>query len=38
VAWLSQQGFDVANLDGGMKAWEASGKSLVADGPSPRIV
>ena len=30
VAWLSQQGFDVANLDGGMKAWEAAGKPLAA--------
>ncbi|GAB3441783.1 rhodanese-like domain-containing protein [Phycicoccus ginsengisoli] len=35
VAWLSQQGFDVANLDGGMKAWEGAGKELVADdGPA----
>jgi rhodanese-related sulfurtransferase len=32
VAWLQQQGFDVANLDGGMKAWHAAGKPLVADG------
>lgn len=31
VAWLSQQGFDVANVDGGMKAWEAAGKPLAAD-------
>ena len=31
VAWLSQQGFDVANVDGGMKAWEAAGKPLTAD-------
>ncbi|MEO6414338.1 MAG: rhodanese-like domain-containing protein [Pedococcus sp.] len=30
VAWLSQQGFDVANLDGGMKAWQGAGKQLVA--------
>jgi rhodanese-related sulfurtransferase len=31
VAWLSQQGFDVANLDGGMKAWQGAGKQLVAE-------
>lgn len=33
VAWLTQQGYDVANLDGGMQAWQAAGKPLVADGP-----
>ena len=33
VAWLAQQGFDVANLDGGMMAWQTTGKRLVADGP-----
>lgn len=37
VAWLSQQGFDVANLDGGMKAWQASGKPLVADTGDPVV-
>jgi len=37
VAWLSQQGFDVANLDGGMKAWEAAGKPLAADSTSPTV-
>ena len=31
VAWLSQQGFDVANMDGGMKAWQSAGKPLTAD-------
>ena len=35
VAWLTQQGFDVANLAGGMKAWQGAGKQLVADsGPA----
>ncbi len=29
VAWLTGQGFDVANLDGGMKAWQAAGKPLT---------
>jgi len=32
VAWLTQQGYDVANLDGGMKAWQAAGRPMVADG------
>jgi len=32
VAWLTQQGYDVANLDGGMKAWLAAGKPMLADG------
>ena len=37
VAWLTQQGYDVANLAGGMKAWAAAGKRLVAD-TEPRII
>ena len=37
VAWLSQQGFDVANLHGGMKAWEGAGKPLVADSGSATV-
>lgn len=32
VAWLTEQGYDVANLAGGMKAWHAAGKPMVADG------
>jgi rhodanese-related sulfurtransferase len=32
VAWLTQQGYQVANLDGGMKAWQTAGKPMVADG------
>jgi rhodanese-related sulfurtransferase len=32
VAWLTQQGYDVANLEGGMKAWQAAGKPMVCDG------
>ncbi|HEU5144786.1 MAG TPA: rhodanese-like domain-containing protein [Dermatophilaceae bacterium] len=30
VAWLTQQGFDVVNMDGGMLAWQAAGKPVVA--------
>ena len=37
VAWLSQQGFEVANLDGGMKAWQSAGKQLVADSGSATV-
>jgi rhodanese-related sulfurtransferase len=37
VAWLSQQGFDVANLDGGMKAWQGAGKPLVSDSGDPVV-
>lgn len=39
VQWLVQQGFDVVNVDGGMKAWEASGKALVSEnGEQPTVV
>jgi rhodanese-related sulfurtransferase len=38
VAWLSQQGFDVANLDGGMKGWHAAGKPVVAADGAPRVI
>jgi rhodanese-related sulfurtransferase len=38
VAWLTQQGFDVFNMDGGMRAWEASGKQVVANGQTGRII
>jgi rhodanese-related sulfurtransferase len=35
VTWLTQQGYDVANLHGGMLAWFAAGKPLVSDGDVP---
>ena len=38
VAWLAMQGFDVANLEGGMKAWEAAGKPLESDNGSPHVL
>lgn len=31
VQWLEQQGYDVVNVDGGMKAWDEAGKPLVGD-------
>jgi rhodanese-related sulfurtransferase len=38
TAWLTQQGFDAANLDGGMLAWAAAGKPMVSeDGQAPRV-
>ena len=30
VQWLQQQGVDVANLEGGMRAWHAAGKAMVS--------
>lgn len=38
VAWLGHQGFDVANLEGGMKGWLAAGKSVVSEGGEPRVI
>ena len=37
VAWLSQQGFDVTNVEGGMRAWYSAGKQLIGSG-EPRIL
>lgn len=28
-AWLTQQGYDVVNLAGGMDAWESAGRPVV---------
>ena len=35
---LGHQGFDVANLEGGMKGWLAAGKSVVSEGGEPRVI
>ena len=37
VAWLAQQGFDVANVEGGMRAWHSAGKQLTGS-VEPRIL
>src|SRR5262245_51328868 len=38
AAFLIQQGIDAVNLDGGLVAWEAAGRALVADGDHPPTV
>jgi rhodanese-related sulfurtransferase len=38
VMWLSQQGRDVVNLDGGLLEWEAAGRALVSETGQPAIV
>ena len=37
VMWLVQQGFDVANVEGGMLEWQRAGKRISADG-EPEII
>jgi len=39
VAYLSQQGHDVVNLDGGMLEWVQAGRPMVSDtGRPPQVV
>jgi rhodanese-related sulfurtransferase len=39
VAYLAQQGLDVANLDGGMLEWAEAGRPMVSDtGGTPHVV
>ncbi len=38
VQWLEGQGYDVVNVDGGMKAWSAAGKHMVADSGEPQVI
>lgn len=38
VAWLSAQGYDVVNLDGGMLDWEAAGRPMVSETGAPAQV
>jgi rhodanese-related sulfurtransferase len=38
TAWLNQQGWRAANLDGGMLAWATAGRPMVSeDGQPPRV-
>jgi rhodanese-related sulfurtransferase len=39
VAWLTQQGRDVVNLDGGMLEWESAQRAMVSEtGAPPHIL
>ena len=39
VAYLTQQGYPAVNVAGGMRAWQAAGRPVIADGPAqPQIV
>jgi rhodanese-related sulfurtransferase len=38
VMWLSRQGRDVVNLDGGLIDWEAAGRALVSEAGQPPVV
>jgi rhodanese-related sulfurtransferase len=38
VAYLAGQGYPAVNVDGGMQAWSAQGRDVVADAGTPKIV
>jgi rhodanese-related sulfurtransferase len=38
VEWLNQQGFDAANVEGGMRAWTGAGKPLEGEHGDPHII
>ena len=38
VAFLAGQGYPAVNVDGGMQAWSAQGRSVVADAGTPEIL
>jgi len=38
AAFLIQQGIAAVNLEGGLSAWEAAGRALVADDDQPPMV
>jgi rhodanese-related sulfurtransferase len=38
VAYLAGQGYPAVNVDGGMQAWSAQGRTLVADSGAAEIV
>jgi rhodanese-related sulfurtransferase len=38
VAYLAGQGYPAVNVDGGMQAWSAQGREVVADSGTPQII
>ena len=38
VAYLAGQDYPAVNVDGGMQAWSAQGRDVVADSGAPQIV
>jgi rhodanese-related sulfurtransferase len=38
VAWLGQQGIETVNVAGGMRAWAAAGRPMVADAGEPAVI
>lgn len=38
VQWLAGQGYDVVNVEGGMKQWQVDGKKIVADSSDATII
>lgn len=37
MPWLAQQGYEVANLEGGMRAWHAAGRPMEAAAGDPTV-
>ena len=38
MPWLAQQGYEVANMTGGMRAWHAAGKPMeTSDGSAAQV-
>jgi rhodanese-related sulfurtransferase len=38
MPWLAMQGYEVANMGGGMRAWQAAGKPMeAAGGAEPQV-
>ncbi len=37
MPWLAQQGYEVANMQGGMRAWLAAGRPMEAANGDPTV-
>ncbi len=37
MPWLAQQGYEVANMEGGMRAWLAAGRPMEATNGDPTV-